>query len=71
MQLLPMTIEVGDYVLSPDVCVERKSVPDLFGSFASGRLYTQVMPLPCTYNARSGFAVKVSLDVGRQDHYGS
>lgn len=41
MKVVPLTLEVGDYILSPDMCVERKSVPDLFGSFASGRLYTQ------------------------------
>lgn len=35
-------MQVGDYVLSPDIVVERKSVSDLFGSFADGRLYTQV-----------------------------
>ncbi|CAG2164983.1 unnamed protein product [Oppiella nova] len=37
----PMTIEIGDYILTPDTCVERKSVSDLIGSFNSGRLYTQ------------------------------
>ncbi|KAI3659046.1 hypothetical protein MP638_006910 [Amoeboaphelidium occidentale] len=41
-QIIPATIEVGDYVLTKDICVERKSVPDLIGSFSSGRLYTQV-----------------------------
>ena len=38
----PATLEVGDYVLSPGIVIERKSVPDLLGSFTSGRLYTQV-----------------------------
>lgn len=42
MRILPMTLEVGDYVLSPLICVERKSIQDLFQSFASGRLYHQV-----------------------------
>lgn len=32
------TLEVGDYVLTPDICVERKSILDLIGSFTSGRL---------------------------------
>jgi DNA excision repair protein ERCC-4 len=32
---------VGDYILSPNICVERKSLSDLLGSFASGRLYQQ------------------------------
>ncbi|KAI3501545.1 hypothetical protein L1887_29416 [Cichorium endivia] len=42
MHIIPVTLEVGDYILSPTICVERKSIQDLFGSFASGRLYHQV-----------------------------
>ena len=42
MRLAPVTLTVGDFVLSNVHCVERKSISDLFGSFASGRLYTQV-----------------------------
>ncbi|KAJ3123807.1 hypothetical protein HK100_011478 [Physocladia obscura] len=42
MKLRPCTLEVGDYILTPQICVERKSIPDLVGSFKSGRLYTQV-----------------------------
>ncbi|XP_059657679.1 DNA repair endonuclease UVH1 [Cornus florida] len=42
MHIIPVTLEVGDYILSPLMCVERKSIQDLFGSFASGRLYHQV-----------------------------
>jgi DNA excision repair protein ERCC-4 len=38
MVLDPCTITVGDYVLSPNICVERKSISDLISSFASGRL---------------------------------
>ncbi|ONK73426.1 uncharacterized protein A4U43_C04F31370 [Asparagus officinalis] len=41
MRVIPITLEVGDYVLSPLICVERKSIGDLFQSFASGRLYHQ------------------------------
>ena len=37
-RLRPVTLAVGDFVLSPEMCVERKSVSDLFGSFADGRL---------------------------------
>ncbi|GFH27489.1 DNA repair endonuclease UVH1, partial [Haematococcus lacustris] len=40
-ELVPLTIEVGDYVLSPTMCVERKALPDLVSSLASGRLYSQ------------------------------
>jgi DNA excision repair protein ERCC-4 len=42
-QIVPITLEVGDYVLSPELCVERKSISDLYGSFRSGRLHTQAM----------------------------
>ncbi|KAK9449553.1 uncharacterized protein V1518DRAFT_416320 [Limtongia smithiae] len=41
MVVVPAMLIVGDYILSPDICVERKSVPDLIASFADGRLYTQ------------------------------
>ena len=39
-----MTLTVGDYILSDDIAVERKSVMtgDLFESFKSGRLLQQV-----------------------------
>lgn len=38
LQLVPTTLTVADYVLTPDICVERKSIPDLVSSFNSGRL---------------------------------
>ena len=34
----PLTLTIGDYVLSPEMAVERKSLPDLIQSFNSGRL---------------------------------
>lgn len=37
----PVTLEIGDYILSPQICVERKSISDLFGSLNSGRLFNQ------------------------------
>lgn len=39
--IVPVTLTVGDYILSPDICVERKSIKDLIASFKNGRLYTQ------------------------------
>ena len=36
--VLPVTLTVGDYILTPDLCVERRSIPDLVSSFNSGRL---------------------------------
>ena len=41
IEIIPMTLTVGDYILTPKRCVERKSIPDLFGSLKSGRLYKQ------------------------------
>lgn len=38
LQVVPATLTVGDYILTPDMCVERKSIPDLIQSFNSGRL---------------------------------
>ncbi|KAJ3515568.1 hypothetical protein NLJ89_g1672 [Agrocybe chaxingu] len=39
--VIPATLTIGDYILTPDICVERKSLSDLISSFNSGRLYTQ------------------------------
>eukprot|EP00037_Helgoeca_nana_P030003 m.366387 g.366387 ORF g.366387 m.366387 type:complete len:942 (-) comp28094_c0_seq2:1702-4527(-) len=50
MDIVPITLEVGDYVLSPEICVERKSIPDLIGSLNSGRLYTQALAMTRYYN---------------------
>lgn len=41
MVLVPCMLTVGDYVLTPNICVERKSVKDLISSFQDGRLYNQ------------------------------
>ncbi|KAL4235664.1 DNA repair endonuclease XPF [Mactra antiquata] len=47
----PVTLEVGDYILTPDICVERKSVSDLIGSLNNGRLYNQCVSM-CRYYKR-------------------
>lgn len=39
--IVPCMLTVGDYILSPTICVERKSVSDLISSFKDGRLYSQ------------------------------
>ena len=41
MDIEPVTIEVGDYILTPEICVERKSISDLIGSLQNGRLFNQ------------------------------
>ncbi|KAI0216570.1 DNA repair protein RAD16 [Massospora cicadina] len=42
LHVVPATLQIGDYILTPDMCVERKSIPDLIQSLNSGRLYSQV-----------------------------
>ncbi|RCK54780.1 DNA repair protein RAD1 [Candida viswanathii] len=37
----PAMLAVGDYILSPKICVERKAIPDLIESFKNGRLFAQ------------------------------
>ena len=41
MVVVPCMLTVGDYVLSPTICIERKSVRDLISSFKNGRLFNQ------------------------------
>lgn len=43
-------MKVGDYILSPEICVERKSLSDLIGSLNSGRLYNQVQSMSRHYS---------------------
>lgn len=45
----PVTLEVGDYILTPDICVERKSISDLIGSLNNGRLYMQCIAMSRYY----------------------
>ncbi|KAH8584219.1 RAD1 [Cryptosporidium sp. chipmunk genotype I] len=42
VKIIPMSLEIGDYVISRDVCIERKSLPDLANSLTNGRLFTQL-----------------------------
>jgi DNA excision repair protein ERCC-4 len=41
MDVVPCMLTVGDYILSPHICIERKSVSDLIQSLNNGRLYNQ------------------------------
>ncbi|KAK4965579.1 DNA repair protein RAD16 [Elasticomyces elasticus] len=41
MTVIPCMLTVGDYVLTPQICIERKSIKDLISSFQNGRLYNQ------------------------------
>ena len=41
MIVIPCQLTVADYVLSPTICIERKSIKDLIQSFKNGRLFNQ------------------------------
>ena len=45
----PVTLEVGDYIITPEMCIERKSISDLIGSLQSGRLYNQATAMTRFY----------------------
>ena len=71
MTIHPAQLEIGDFVLTPEIVVERKSVSDLFGSFNSGRLYTQVdtmlkyykvATLLIEFQPEKAFAIQVGED---------
>ena len=49
IEIEPVTIEVGDYILTPEICVERKSISDLIGSLQNGRLYNQATAMTRFY----------------------
>lgn len=51
MIVVPCQLTVGDYVLSPDIAVERKSVRDLISSLRNGRLYNQAETMLKYYSA--------------------
>lgn len=50
IEVLPITITIGDYILTPEICVERKSISDLIGSLNSGRLYNQCIQMQRYYS---------------------
>lgn len=47
--VLPVTLIIADYILSPDIAVERKSISDLRMSLNNGRLHYQVENLTRLY----------------------
>lgn len=51
METIPCMLTVGDYVVTPDICIERKSVRDLISSFKDGRLYTQAESMLLHYKS--------------------
>lgn len=47
--IIPVTLIIADYILSPDIAVERKSISDLRMSLNNGRLHYQVENLTRLY----------------------
>lgn len=50
LDVVPAMISIGDYILTPEICVERKSISDLIGSLHSGRLYNQCQQMTRFYS---------------------
>lgn len=53
--------QVGDYILTPDICVERKSVSDLIGSLNNGRLYQQALSM-CRFYKRAMLLIEFDIN---------
>jgi DNA excision repair protein ERCC-4 len=51
MVIVPCMLTVGDYILSPNICIERKSIKDLISSFKDGRLYNQAETMLLHYQS--------------------
>ena len=49
VKIIMKPLEVGDYVLSKDVCVERKTIEDFLSSMIDGRLFSQMLNLRQNY----------------------
>lgn len=41
VRVVPCMLTVGDYIITPDICIERKSISDLIGSLQNNRLASQ------------------------------
>jgi DNA excision repair protein ERCC-4 len=65
IEIVPLMITVGDYILSPEICVERKSISDLIGSLNSGRLYNQCQQMTRFYSRP---ILLIEFDQGRPFH---
>nr|CAG4640726.1 EOG090X03DI [Eulimnadia texana] len=61
IDIIPVTLEIGDYILTPEICVERKSLSDLIGSLNSGRLYNQAQAM-CRHYAKPMLLIEFEHD---------
>jgi len=49
VKIIMKPLDIGDYVLSKDVCVERKTIDDFVNSMVDGRLFSQLMNMRQNY----------------------
>ncbi len=64
-------LDVGDYVISEDVCIERKSGNDFIDSMIDGRLFDQLIKLKQTYkNPILIVEGKHSRNISENSYYG-
>lgn len=64
-RLIPCQLTVGDYILTPDICIERKSLKDLISSFQSGRLFNQCEQMTQYYKTP---VVLIEFDANKSFH---
>lgn len=50
MHIIPYSLLVGDYILTKDICVERKTIIDLIQSLNNNRLYNQINQMSKYYS---------------------
>lgn len=49
VRVVPCMLTVGDYIITPDICIERKSIADLIGSIQNHRLIAQCRKMMRNY----------------------
>ncbi|CRG85370.1 DNA repair endonuclease, putative [Plasmodium relictum] len=50
MHIIPYSLLVGDYILTKDICVERKTIVDLIQSLNNNRLHNQIYQMSKYYS---------------------
>ncbi|CCK67927.1 ssDNA endodeoxyribonuclease RAD1 KNAG_0A02380 [Huiozyma naganishii CBS 8797] len=49
VRVVPCMLSVGDYIITPEICLERKSISDLIGSLQNNRLVSQCKKMQAFY----------------------
>lgn len=49
IEVEPVMLQIGDYIIAPEICIERKTINDLINSLNNGRLYSQTQLLTRYY----------------------